>query len=312
MKLHPNARTTPYARQLLVERVRRLGWSIQDAAQAAGLSVRTSYRWLARERLEGSAGPWDRSSRAHRIRHRTSRLRADRIERLRRRRLTAAQIALRLSMPRSTVAAVLERLSRLTPKPAVVRYERKRPGELLHLDVKKLGRFRRLGHRHTGDRTQRSREAGWDFLHVCIDDHSRLAYVETLADERTETSTAFLRRAVCWFRRQGIRTERVMTDNGSCYRAHAFTQTCRELGTRHLLTRPYTPRTNGKAERFIQNAAARVGLRPALPHLEPANEAARSLAALLQPLATPLGLARTSPSQPNPESSMTNAPGLDS
>ena len=257
MKLHPNARTTPYARQLLVDRVRRLGWSMQDAAQAAGLSVRTGYRWLARERREGSAGLRDRSSRARRIRHRTSRLRADRIERLRRRRLTAAQIAARLAMPRSTIAAVLkrrglERLSRLTPKPAVVRYERQRPGELLHLDVKKLGRFRRLGHRHTGDRSQRSREAGWEFVHVCIDDHSRLAYVETLADERAKSATAFLRRAVRWFRRQGIRTERVMTDNGSCYRAHAFAESCRELGIRHLLTRPYTPRTNGKAERFIQ------------------------------------------------------------
>jgi transposase InsO family protein len=231
---------------------------MQDAAQAAGLSVRTGYRWLARERQEGSAGLRDRSSRARRIRHRTSRLRADRIERLRRRRLTAAQISARLSMPRSTVAAVLkrrglERLSRLTPKPAVVRYERQRPGELLHLDVKKLGRFRRVGHRITSNRALgRSWRAGWDFVHVCIDDHSRLAYVETHADERAETSTAFLRRAVRWLRRQGIRTERVMTDNGSCYRARAFTATCGELGVRHLLTRPYTPRTNGKAERFIQ------------------------------------------------------------
>jgi transposase InsO family protein len=235
-----------------------LGWPIQDAAQAAGLSVRTGYRWLARERAEGRAGLEDRSSRARRIRHRTSRWRSERIERLRRRRLTAAQIAVRLSMPRSTVAAVLkrrglERLSRLSPKPAVVRYERQRPGELLHLDVKKLGRFRRIGHRITGDPSLgRSRRSGWDFLHVCIDDHSRLAYVETHADERTETSTAFLCRAVRWLRRQGIRTERVMTDNGSCYRAHAFASTCHELGIRHLLTRPYTPRTNGKAERFIQ------------------------------------------------------------
>jgi transposase InsO family protein len=160
-------------------------------------------------------------------------------------------------MPRSTVAAVLkrqglERLSRMTPKPAVIRYERQRAGELLHLDVKKLGRFWRLGHRHTGDRSQRSEGIGWEFVHVCVDDHSRLAYVEMLGDERGETATAFLRRAVRWFRRQGIRAERVMTDNGSCYRAHAFVETCGELGIRHLLTRPYTPRTNGKAERFIQ------------------------------------------------------------
>jgi transposase InsO family protein len=257
VKLHSNARLTPFTRQLLVDRVRRLNWSMQDAAQAAGVSLRTGYRWLARERNEGAAGLQDRSSRARRIPHRTGARRTDRIERLRRHRLTAAQIALRLAMPRSTVAAVLarrglERLSRLTPKPAVVRYERQRPGELLHLDIKKLGRFRRVGHRITGDRTQNSRRAGWEFAHVCIDDHSRLAYVEMLGDERAETTTAFLRRAVRWFRRQGIRAERVMTDNGSGYVAHAFAATCQELGVRHLRTRPYTPRTNGKAERFIQ------------------------------------------------------------
>ena len=259
MKLHPNARLTPFARELLVDRVRRLGWSIPDAAQAAGVSGRTGYRWLARERREGPAGLQDRPCCARRIPHRTGRHRAERIERLRRRRLTAAQIGLRLSMPRSTVAAVLkrrglERLSRLTPKAAVVRYERQRPGELLHMDVKKLGRFRRVGHRITGDHGRRSRRAGWEFVHVCIDDHSRLAYVETLADERADTTTAFLRRAVRWFHRQGIRAERVMTDNGNGYASHAFAATCRELGLRHLRTRPYTPRTNGKAERFIQTA----------------------------------------------------------
>jgi transposase InsO family protein len=188
---------------------------------------------------------------------RTSRLREQRIVALRRRRLTAAQIAARLSMARSTVAAVLarhglERLSRLTPKPAVLRYERQRAGELLHLDVKKLARFRRVGHRIHGDRTRQSRHVGWDFLHVCIDDHSRLAYVESLADERAVSTTAFLRRAVRWFRQQGVHAERVMTDNGSGYRAHDFARSCRELGLRHLRTRPYTPRTNGKAERFIQ------------------------------------------------------------
>jgi transposase InsO family protein len=258
VKLHPNAKTTPYARALLIERIRRLRWSIHDAAQAAGISERTAYRWLTRERLEGRAGLRDRSCRAHRIPHRTSRLRSERIERLRRGRRTAAQIALRLAMPRSTVAAVLkrcglERLSRLTPKPAVVRYERERPGELLHLDTKKLGRFRRVGHRfEKRGGAHRSYQAGWEYLHVCVDDHSRLAYVERLADERAETSIAFLRRAVRWLRKQGIRAQRVMTDNGSGYRAHDFERTCRELGLRPLRTRPYTPRTNGKAERFIQ------------------------------------------------------------
>jgi transposase InsO family protein len=241
----------------LVDRVRRLGWSMLDAAQAAGISGRTGYRWLAREREEGRAGLRDRSSRARRIPHRTSRFRTDRIERLRRRRLTGAQIAARLAMPRSTVAAVLkrrglERLSRLTPKPVVVRYERQRPGELLHLDTKKLGRFRRVGHRITGDRQRRHGRGGYEFAHVCIDDHSRLAYVEVLADERAETAAAFLRRAVRWFRQQGIRTERVLTDNGGCYVSHTFAGACLELDVRPRRTRPYRPETNGKAERFIQ------------------------------------------------------------
>ena len=257
MKLHPNAKTTPFARELLVDRVRRLGWSMQDAAQAAGISLRTGYRWLARERKEGRAGLQDRSCRSRRIPHRTSQQRMDRIERLRRRRLTGPQIAARLSMPRSTVASVLkqrglERLSRLTPKPAVVRYERSRPGELLHLDTKKLGRFRRVGHRVTGDRRRRHARGGYEFAHVCIDDHSRLAYVEVLPDERAETAAAFLRHAVRWFRQQGIRTERVLTDNGGCYVSHQFTGTCRELGISPRRTRPYRPETNGKAERFIQ------------------------------------------------------------
>src|SRR5258705_2432774 len=270
VKLHPNAKLTPFARELLVNRVRRLGWSIQDAAQAAGISLRTAYRWLARERREGPAGLQDRPCRPRRIPHGTGRHRAARSERLGRHRLTGAQIAARLAMPRSTVAAVLkrqglERLSRLTPKPAVVRYERQRPGELLHLDTKKLGRFRRVGHRHTGDRTRRSDGAGWEFVHVCIDDHSRLAYVERLANERAEATTASLHRAVRWFRQQGVRPERVMTDNGSGYVAHAFADACRELGLRHLRTRPYTPRTNGKAERFIQTMLREWAYRRAYP-----------------------------------------------
>ena len=258
MKLHPNAKTTPYAREQIATRVFALGWSVEDAAQAAAVSVRTAYRWMARFRSEGPAGLRDRPCQARRIAHRTPAARADRIERLRRkRRLTAAQIAVQLGMPRSTVAAVLkrrglERLSRLAPRPAVVRYERQGPGELLHLDTKKLGRFRRIGHRITGDRQRRHRRGGWEFAHVCVDDHSRLAYVEVLADERAETCAAFLRRAVRWLRRQGIRTERVLTDNGGGYLSHAFRQACGELAVHHRRTRPYRPETNGKAERFIQ------------------------------------------------------------
>jgi transposase InsO family protein len=257
VKLHPNARTTPYAREQIVLRVQRLGWSVQDAAQAAAISVRTAYRWMARYRTEGPEGLQDRACRARRIVHRTPPRRVERIVRLRRRRLTGAQIAARLGMPRSTVAAVLarcglEQLSRLHPKPAVVRYEREQPGELLHLDTKKLGRFRRVGHRITGDRQRRHRRGGWEFAHVCVDDHSRLAYVEMLADEQAETTAAFLERAIRWFQRQGIRIQRVLTDNGGGYVSHHFREACQELGLRHLRTRPYRPETNGKAERFIQ------------------------------------------------------------
>lgn len=258
MNLHPNARTTPYAREQIVHRVVRLGWPVEDTAQAAAVSVRTVYRWIARYRAEGLAGLQDRPSRARRIVHRTPARRVERIERLRRRqRLTAAQIAQRLGMPRSTVAAVLkrrglERLSRLAPKPAVVRYERAEPGELLHLDIKKLGRFRRVGHRITGDRRRPPRGDGWEFVHVCVDDHSRLAYVEVLADERAETCVVFLQRAVRWYRQQGIRTQRVLTDNGGGYVSRVFRAACDELDVRHRRTRPYRPETNGKAERFIQ------------------------------------------------------------
>ena len=258
MRLHPNAKTTPYARELIADRVLRLGWSVEDAAQAAAVSVRTAYRWIARYRAEGPGGLRDRSCRARRIAHRTPEGRALRIEKLRRRhRLTAAQIAMRLRMPRSTVAAVLkrrglERLSRLEPRPPVVRYERERPGELLHLDTKKLGRFRRVGHRITGDRRRAHRRGGWEFVHVCIDDHSRLAYVEVLPDERAETAAAFLKRALRWYRRCGIQAERVLTDNGGCYVSHAFQEACDQLRVAHRRTRPYRPQTNGKAERFIQ------------------------------------------------------------
>ena len=257
MTLHPNAKTTPFARELLTHRVQVLGWSMHDAAQAAGISRRTGYRWMARQRAEGREGLRDRSSTPHRMPRRTGQARVRRIEALRRRRLTGMAIARRLGMPRSTVAGVLkrlglERLSRLAPRRAVVRYERARPGELLHLDTKKLGRFRRVGHRITGDRRRPNARGGYEFAHVCIDDHSRLAYVEVLADELAATAAAFLRRAVRWFHQQGIRAERVLSDNGGCYVSHPFAAACRELGVQPRRTRPYRPETNGKAERFIQ------------------------------------------------------------
>ncbi len=256
MRLHPNAKTTPYTRKLLVERM-RLGWAAEETAQAAGVSVRTVYRWCRRYREGGAEALEDRSCRPRRTPHRTSPRREAEIERLRRRRRTGLQIARRLGMPRSTVAAVLkrrglERLSRLDPKPEPIRYEKDRPGELLHLDTKKLGRIRGVGHRIHGDRRTRQRGIGWEFAHVCIDDHSRWAFAEVLADECGKTAADFLRRSVRALRKRGIRVDAVLTDNGSCYVSHAFNQVCRELGIRHRYTRPYTPRTNGKAERFIQ------------------------------------------------------------
>jgi transposase InsO family protein len=254
--LHPNAKTTPYQRQLLVERVLRLGWAMADACQAAGISLRTGYRWLRRFR-DGDRELQDRSCRPHRTPRRTSAARERKIERLRRRRRTAAWIARRLGMARSTVSAVLtrlglERLSKLDPKPAVQRYERERAGELLHFDIKKLGKIRGIGHRIHGDRRTRSRGVGWEFVHVCIDDASRTGYAEVLPDERSETAEAFLRRAVRWFRKRGIEVDELLTDNGPCYVSHRFNDALDELGIQHRYTRAYRPQTNGKAERFIQ------------------------------------------------------------
>jgi transposase InsO family protein len=228
-----------------------------DAAGAAGISVRTGWRWVQRFREGGDPALRDRRSTPHRVPRRTSPARVARIVRLRRQRRSGPAIARRLGMPRSTVAAVLRReamhrLALLQPRPVIHRYEHERPGDLLHLDTKKLGRFRRIGHRIHGDRSRANRGVGWDFLHAAIDDHSRLAYVEPLPDERGTNAADFLRRAVRDYRRRGIQIRAVLTDNGSCYLSHAFAQACAELGIKHRRTRPYRPRTNGKAERFIQ------------------------------------------------------------
>jgi transposase InsO family protein len=255
--LHPNAKTTPFARELLTKRVAELGWSMEDAAQAAGISPRTGYRWMARQRAEGREGLQDRRSTPHRMPRRTGPGRVRRIEVLRRRRLPGMEIARRLGMPRSTVAAVLKRLglarlASLDPKPPAHRYEREHPGELVHLDVKKLGRFREAGHRVTGRPHDRNRGVGWEFVHVCIDDRSRVAYVEILPDEKGASVEAFTRRAVRWFHKRGVRIQRILTDNGSGYLSRCFRALCEQLRIRHLRTQPYRPRTNGKAERFIQ------------------------------------------------------------
>jgi transposase InsO family protein len=266
MKLHANARTCPKSRRLLVDRI-EAGWSVIDAAEAAGITDRTARRWMARWRKEGPDGLLDRSSAPRRIPHRTSPERVGEIVRLRRLRMTAAQISLALGMALSTVSAVLKRVglgkrSKLDPPEPPNRYERRRPGELIHIDIKKLGRILKPGHRVTGDRRGQSRHraggrknlraAGWEFVHVAIDDHTRLAYAEVLSDEKGPTAVEFLQRAIAFYAGYGVKVQRVMTDNGSPYVSHVHATACSELGLRHLRTRPYRPRTNGKAERFIQ------------------------------------------------------------
>ena len=258
MRLHANARTTPKTRKLLAERVLKEGWRVSDVAGAMGVSRSTAYKWIWRFEAEGTSGVQDRSSVPRRIWNRTAPRLVRRIEQLRRRRLAGWRIAEKLHMAISTVSGILRRLGlgrlkSLEPKEAVVRYERERPGELLHLDVKKLGRFRRPGHRVTGDRQAgESRGAGWEYVHVCVDDRSRVAYAEILGDERKASCVGFLRRCVAWFAGLGIQVQGALTDNGNGYVSHAFAQACTELGVAHLRTRPYRPQTNGKAERFIQ------------------------------------------------------------
>jgi len=260
MKLHANAPFGPKGRRIMVLRVIEQGWSLAEAAEAAGVSERTCRTWRDRYLVEGDAGLVDRSSEPRSVPHRTPEERVAAIAALRRLRMTGAEIAFCLGMAVSTVSAVLERiglgkLSRLEPPEPPNRYERRQAGELLHIDIKKLGRIPAGGgHRARGRGPGRhhGKGIGWDYVHVCVDDATRLAYVEVLKDEQATTITGFLRRAVRFYRRHGITVERVMTDNGSGYRSalHAFA--CRALHIRHLRTRPYRPRTNGKAERFIR------------------------------------------------------------
>lgn len=256
MKLHGN-RLTPHQRELLGRRVDEEGWTVAQAAEAAGCSERTGWMWLARWRA--GEPMTDRSSAPRTVANRTPARVEAAIEALRRLRHTSTRIGSELDLPVSTVCAVLRRLglhrlSRLEPPEPANRYCRRHPGELIHVDTKKLGRFDRPGHRVTGRRTGvvTSRASGWEVVHVCVDDCTRLAYVEVLDDERGTTSTAFLARAVAWFAAHGVEVRRVMTDNGSPFVSRPWAQWCAAHGIRHLRTRPYRPRTNGKAERFIQ------------------------------------------------------------
>jgi transposase InsO family protein len=256
MDVHQNARTTPHSREKIIGRILR-GDSARRIAHDLEICESTVRKWVRRYRAEGRRGLLDRSCRPHRSPRGTPAPLAAWVERLRRQRWTGAEIATRLRLSRATVARLLQRrglarLRAMEPAAAVRRYQWPHPGDLLHLDVKKLGRIGRVGHRISGNRRSRVRGIGWEYVHVAVDDASRLAYVEVLGDEDGATVTTFLWRALAWFRRHGIRVARVMTDNAFAYCGHAFTALCARQRLRHLRTRPYTPRTNGKAERFIQ------------------------------------------------------------
>ncbi len=263
MKLHANAALSLNKRRLLCRRVVEEQWTLAKAAEVAEVSVRCARKWVGRYRTDGELGLLDRPSTPALVANRTCERRVQAICALRRLRFTGPEIAETLGMPLSTVSGILTRtgmgrLGRLGLEPAE-RYERARPGELIHIDVKKLGRIARPGHRMTGAAGRATKgyhrqafSQGWEFVHIAIDDCTRLAYVEVLSDEKAATAIAFLRRALAFYRSHGITVERLMTDNGSAYRSAVHAITCRALGIRHLRTRPYRPQTNGKAERFIR------------------------------------------------------------
>jgi transposase InsO family protein len=253
MRSHGSAKTNVYQRRLLIRRVRQQGWTQRQAAEALGVSVRTVAKWLARDRTALA----DRSSRPARQPRRTSGATERAIVALRQTRATAWQISAALRMPRSTVTRVLarvglNRIALVEPTGPVQRYEWPHVGDLLHIDLKRLGRIVGIGHRIHGDRRRRARRVGWEFLHVAIDDATRLTYAEVLAADDAGACAAFLRRTLTWFRRRGVRIRRLLTDNAMTYRSRAFCGVCRTWAVRQRYTRPYRPQTNGKAERFIQ------------------------------------------------------------
>jgi len=254
MNVHKNARTCPASRELLFKRVSEQGWSVQEASEAAGISARRAREWIRRARHDEPLT--DRSSKP-RSGKAIPLVTREQIVSLRRERRTMQQVAAVACVSLSSVARIcrgagLSRLKNLEPAGPTIRYERDEPGELLHIDTKRLGRFDRVGHRITRERSFGSKKQGFEFVYVAVDDASRLSYVEILADERSEAASGFLANAVSWFAKQNVRVERVMTDNGSAFVSRQFRERCDALGVRHKRTRPYTPRTNGKAERFIQ------------------------------------------------------------
>jgi len=261
MNIHKNARLTPHSRAELVRRIVDEGRTPKAVATAFGVCVKTVRKWVGRYRAEGTTGLTDRSSRPHRLHRPTPDPVVAQVEHMRRQRYTGKQIAAELRISPATVSRILKRLglnrlSALEPAEPVRRYEREHPGELIHIDIKKLGKIDGIGHRITGDRTRQSnsRGVGWEYVHVCIDDASRIAFSKVMTDEKKESAVDFLKATVAYYQSLGVKVERVMTDNGACYKSFAFRDAVRLLGLKHIRTRPYTPKTNGKAERFIQTA----------------------------------------------------------
>ena len=263
MRLHPNAKLTPANRRLLVRRIREQGWTVSQAARAVGVSRQTVYKWLRRFGAEGKSGLSDRSSRPHRMPRKTPRCQIRRMEQLRRRYKPAWEIAVETGVPVSTVSKHLKqqglgRLWRIEEAEAPPqRYEHRRPGGLFHIDAKRFARIDGVGHRIHGDRSRKKRGVGYEVAFVCVDDHTRLAYAEVLPSENAVYATAFFRRALRWFESLGIRCQRLLSDNAKCYESKRFADLCQEHSIRQSFTRPYTPKTNGKAERFIQTLKRR-------------------------------------------------------
>lgn len=263
MQLHPNAKLTPAQRKLLVRRVRKESWTVTEAAEAAGVSRHTAHKWLRRFDAEGESGLGDRSSRPHRIARKTPPAALRRIEQRRRKKRTAYEISEATGIPTSTVSLRIREmgLGRLwrvdEAESPPQRYEHPRPGGLLHIDAKRFGRIGRIGHAIHGDYQRRKRGVGWEVAFVCVDDHTRLAYAEILPSENARHATAFLRRALRWYASLGIRCERILSDNAKCYGSQDFVALCEQHNIRQSFTRPYTPQTNGKAERFIQTLKRR-------------------------------------------------------
>jgi len=260
MNVHENAGLTPRGREILVARLER-GEHPSDVATSMGVSVSTVYKWRRRYRAEGVGGLRDRSSRPNVSPNKTPDDVEAKVIALRKERRVYHRIAAEVGVSRATIGRILtrHRLNRwrdLDPAEPVRRYERDHPGEMIHIDIKKLGRFNKVGHRITNDRVgqSNSRGIGWEFVHVCVDDHSRIAFSQILPDEKKESAINFLHAALAYYQSLGVTVERVMTDNGSCYRSFAFRNACKRLGLKHIRTKPYTPKTNGKAERFIQSS----------------------------------------------------------